>query len=66
MFEYKNTFGVSVWFETQTLSVMVFWCQLVDVTELSSIQKSPKAELFLMMMGTKVGKNGSIAGGRTW
>ena len=54
-------------FETQTLSVMVFWCQLVDVTELSlDAKKSPKTELFLMMMGTKVGKNGSIAGGRTW
>ena len=36
MFEYKDTFGVTVEvFETQTLSVMMFWCQLVDVTELS-------------------------------
>ena len=55
----------SVWdsnFECHDVLVSTCWCDRV----IPRCKKCPKAELFLMMMGTKVGKNGSIAGGRTW
>ena len=51
------------------LKLWVSWCFGVNLLmwqSYPSMQKMSKTELFLMMMGTKVGKNGSIAGGRTW